>query len=93
MDVRFADLKAIEYAGMAEQADATDLKSVDFESCGFKSHYPHFKFTHCGQTYSFPIPLAGFSKGLSLFHRTARSGHDEMLKAFRNFSKNSQFIL
>ena len=42
MDVRFADLKAIEYAGMAEQADATDLKSVDFESCGFKSHYPHF---------------------------------------------------
>ena len=28
MDVRFADLKAIKYAAMAEQADAADLKSA-----------------------------------------------------------------
>lgn len=28
-------------ADMAELADAEDLKSSDFESCGFKSHYPH----------------------------------------------------
>ena len=28
-------------ADMAELADAEDLKSSDFQSCGFKPHYPY----------------------------------------------------
>ncbi len=29
-------------AGMAELADATDLKSVDHKSCGFEPRFQHF---------------------------------------------------